>query len=102
MSATKTWLIDTMNLDSDIKHVINEYFETPKSYKKPRLCILPNIKDKYYDVCIKNDINGTEDNGIFELITFIRLGENGLEIDEDRIHKIAHEITSKNFSLLHR
>lgn len=102
MSATGTWVIDGMNLSEEITWCLEEYFKLKELYKKPRLIILPNPKNKNYIVQIKDDIIGDEDSGVYEVITFIQMGENGLEFNQERIGKVASEITSKNFDILHR
>ena len=62
-------------------------------YKKPRLIILPNPKNKNYIVRIKDDIIGEEDSGVYEVITFIQMGENGLEFKLNKnlkYQKVSH------------
>ena len=102
MSATGTWVIDSMNLSEEITWCLEEYFKLKELYKKPRLIILPNPQNKNYIVQIKDDIIGDEDSGVYEVITFIQMGENGLEFNQQRIDNVATEITSKNFGILHR
>jgi hypothetical protein len=102
MSATGTWVIDSMNLSEEIKWCLEEYFKLKELYKKPRLIILPNPQNTTYIAQIKDDIIGDEDSGVYEVITFIQMGENGLEFNQERIEKVASKITSKNFDILHR
>jgi hypothetical protein len=102
MSATGTWLIDSMNLSEQITLCLEGYFKLKELYKKPRLIILPRPQNEDYIVQIKDDIIGDEDSGVYEVITFIQMGENGLEFNQERIEKVASKVTSKHFDILHK
>ncbi len=74
-----------------IDEAVNEYLQYPESYKNPVLHVYLDKDEREYKAEIAENMQGTEDEGVYPIASVIRKDENGQdESDCDRIDEIAN------------
>lgn len=74
-----------------IDEAVNEYLGYPESYDNPVLHVYLDKEIMQYRAEIAENLQGTEDDGIYPIASVIRKDDNGQdESDCDRIDEIAN------------
>ncbi len=74
-----------------IDEAVNEYLQYPESYENPVLHVYLDRDEMEYKAEIAENVQGTEDDGVYPIASVIRKDENGQdESDYDRIDEIAN------------
>lgn len=74
-----------------IDEAVNEYLAYPESYENPVLHVYLDRDEMEYKAEIAENLQGTEDDGVYPIASVIRKDEDGQdESDCDRIDEIAN------------
>ena len=74
-----------------IDEAVNEYLAYPESYENPVLHIYLDRDEMEYKAEIAENLQGTEEDGVYPIASVIRKNEDGRdESDCDRIDEIAN------------
>ena len=79
---------DIQALEQKIYDAVEEYLQYPDGCDKPILHVYLD-EDMTYQAEI-DELEGTEDDGIYSLDSLIRMGDDGEEPDNDRASDIAN------------
>lgn len=79
---------DIQALEQKIYDAVEEYLQYPDGCDKPILHVYLD-EDMTYQAEI-DELEGTEDDGIYSLDGLIRMGDDGEEPDNDRVSDIAN------------
>ena len=81
---------DIQALESQIYDAVEEYLDAPESYNRPTLHVFLDKDDMEYRAEMDDNLEGTEDDGIYPAEDLVREGCDGNEPDIDRISDIAN------------
>ncbi len=81
---------DIQALEEKIYDAVQEYIDNPDGYDKAVLHVYLDEDDMIHRAEIDEDLQGTEDGGIYAIESLIREGDNGPEVDVDRASDIAN------------
>ena len=81
---------DIQALEERIYDAVQEYLDNPDGYKNAVLRVYLDEDDMIHRAEIEDNLQGTEDNGIYPIETLIRKGDDGIEPDNDRASDIAN------------
>ena len=77
-------------LEEKIYDVVDEYLNYPDGYQRPSLRVYLNKDEMTYNAELDDNLEGTEDDGIYPILDIIRDGDDGKEPDVDKISDIAN------------
>ena len=81
---------DIQVFEERIYDAIQEYIDNPDGYFKAVLRVYLDEDNMEYRAEVENNLSGTEDEGIYPITSFIREGEEGEEVDIDRVSDVAN------------
>ena len=76
-------------LEEKIYDAVQEYLDNPDGYESAVLRVYLD-DDMIHRAEIDDNLQGTEDDGIYAIESLIREGDDGLEVDVDRASDIAN------------
>lgn len=79
---------DIQALEQKIYDAVEEFLQYPDGYDKPILHVY--LDDEMTYQAEIDELEGTEDDGIYSLANLIRMGDDGEELDIDRASDIAN------------
>lgn len=83
---------DIRDLEERIADAVQEYIDNEEGYDNPKLRVYLCDDDMEYHATMEDSIEGTEDDGVYDVNKLIRIGEDGeLETDIDAISDVANE-----------
>ena len=81
---------DIQALEERIYDAVQEYLDNPDGYENAVLRVYLDEDDMIHRAEIDDDLQGTEDDGIYAIESLIREGDDGPEVDIDRASDIAN------------
>ena len=81
---------DIQALEERIYDAVQEYLDNPEGYDKAVLRVYLDEDDMIHRAEIDDNLQGTEDDGIYAIESLIREGDDGPEVDVDRASDIAN------------
>ena len=81
---------DIQALEERIYDAVQEYLDNPDGYENAVLRVYLDEDDMIHRAEIDDNLQGTEDDGIYAIESLIREGDDGLEVDIDRASDIAN------------
>ena len=81
---------DIQALEERIYDAVQEYLDNPDGYDNAVLHVYLDEDDMVHRAEIDNNLQGTEDDGIYAIESLIREGDDGPEVDVDRASDIAN------------
>lgn len=81
---------DIQALEEQIYDAVQEYLDNPEGYENATLRVYLDRDEMVYRAEMDDNLEGTEDDGIYTIETLIREGDDGLEPDNDRASDIAN------------
>ena len=81
---------DIQALEERIYDAVQEYLDNPDGYEKAVLRVYLDEDDMIHRAEIDDNLQGTEDDGIYAIESLIREGDDGPEVDVDRASDIAN------------
>ena len=82
---------DIRAFEERIADAVNEYLEYPESYEQPVLHVYLDRDEMEYRAEIAENLQGTEDDGVYQLASLIREENGEKEPDYDTISRIAND-----------
>jgi len=83
-------LQDIQALEERIYDAVQEYLDNPNGYENAVLHVYLDKDDMIYRAEVDDNLQGTEDDGIYAIKSLIREGDDGPEVDIDRASDIAN------------
>lgn len=77
-------------LEERIYDAVQEYLDNPDGYENAVLRVYLDEDDMIHRAEIDDNLQGTEDDGIYAIESLIREGDDGPEVDIDRASDIAN------------
>ena len=81
---------DIQALEERIYDAVQEYLDNPDGYENAVLHVYLDEDDMIHRAEIDDNLQGTEDDGIYAIESLIREGDDGPEVDIDRASDIAN------------
>ena len=81
---------DIQALEERIYDAVQEYLDNPDGYEHAVLRVYLDEDDMIHRAEIDDNLQGTEDDGIYAIESLIREGDDGSEVDVDRASDIAN------------
>ena len=81
---------DIQALEERIYDAVQEYLDNPDGYDKAVLRVYLDEDDMIHRAEIDDNLQGTEDDGIYAIESLICEGDDGPEVDIDRASDIAN------------
>ena len=81
---------DIQALEERIYAAVQEYLDNPEGYTKATLRVYLDRDNMVYRAEMDDNLQGTEDDGIYPIATLVRESDDGLEPDNDRASDIAN------------
>ena len=81
---------DIQALEERIYDAVQEYLDNPDGYENAVLRVYLDEDDMIHRAEIDDNLQGTEDDGIYAIESLIREGDDGPEVDVDRANDIAN------------
>lgn len=81
---------DIQALEEQIYDAVQEYIDNPGGYEHATLHVYLDRNEMEYRAEMDDNLQGTEDDGIYSIETLIREGDDGPEPDNDRASDIAN------------
>ena len=81
---------DIQALEERIYDAVQEYLDNPDGYENAVLRVYLDEDDMIHRAEIDDNLQGSEDDGIYAIESLIREGDNGHEVDIDRASDIAN------------
>ena len=81
---------DIQALEERIYDAVQEYLDNPDGYENAVLRVYLDEDDMVHRAEIDENLEGTEDDGIYAIESLIREGDDGSEVDIDRASDIAN------------
>lgn len=81
---------DIHALEERIYDAVQEYLDNPDGYVNATLHVYLDKDEMEYRAEMEDNLQGTEDDGIYSIETLVREGDDGLEPDNDRASDIAN------------
>ena len=81
---------DIQALEEKIYDAVQEYIDNPDGYENAALRVYLDEDDMIHRAEIDDNLQGTEDDGIYAIESLIREGDDGPEVDVDRASDIAN------------
>ena len=81
---------DIQALKERIYDAVQEYLDNPDGYENAVLHVYLDEDDMFHRAEIDDNLQGTEDDGIYAIESLIREDDDGLEVDVDRASDIAN------------
>ena len=82
---------DIKELEERIYDAVSDYLTYPDGYEHPVLKVYLNQDEMLYKAELDDNLEGTEDDGIYPIADLIRDGEDGKkEPDVDKISDVAN------------
>ena len=81
---------DIQALEEQIYDTVQEYIDNPDGYEHATLHVYLDRNEMEYRAEMDDNLQGTEDDGIYSIETLIREGDDGSEPDNDRASDIAN------------
>lgn len=82
---------DIRAFEERIADAVNEYLEYPESYEQPILHVYLDRDEMEYQAEIAENLQGTEDDGVYQLAALIREENGEKEPDRDTISRVAND-----------
>lgn len=82
---------DIRAFEERITDAVNEYLEYPESYEQPILHVYLDRDEMEYQAEIAENLQGTEDDGVYQLASLIREENGEKEPDCDNISRVAND-----------
>ena len=81
---------DIQALEEQIYDAVQEYVDNPEGYEHATLHVYLDRDVMEYRAVMDDNLQGSEDDGIYAIDTLIRKGDDGIEPDNDRASDIAN------------
>ena len=81
---------DIQALEEQIYDAVQEYIDNPDGYEHATLHVYLDRNEMEYRAEMDDNLQGTEDDGIYSIETLIREGDDCPEPDNDRASDIAN------------
>ena len=81
---------DIQALEECIYDAVKEYIDNPDGYEHATLHVYLDRDVMEYQAVMDDNLQGSEDDGIYPIETLIRKGDDGIEPDNDRASDIAN------------
>ena len=81
---------DIHNLEESICDAVEEYLDNTDGYRHPVLRVYYDKDLMLYCAEMDDNLEGSEDDGIYAIDTVVRDGDDGFEPDNDAISDIAN------------
>ena len=81
---------DIQALEERIYDAVQEYLDNPDGYENAVLHVYLDKDDMTHRAEIDENLQGTEEDGIYAIESLIREGDDGPEVDVDRASDIAN------------
>lgn len=81
---------DIHALEAKIYDAVQEYIDNPNGYEHATLHVYLDRDEMEYQAEMEDNLQGSEDDGIYSVETLVREGDDGLEPDNDRASDIAN------------